>query len=249
MNGNKMVGKPIYITRALESLSKINQSALEQCKVTEYLHRNCKATKHAPVISPARPPMAIPPEDLPLMDVVDPHLPITPLQLDPDPDTIVWVGPDPPHHQGPNKQPDPEYLNESNSEHVEADPPVELQEPSPASSDQGGQEIGPGPAADQPPILLGQLLQSNDLKESNTELDYTGPPIKGHEATHEQRPNPLEASELHSESPSEVEEDGKESDDTEQPERAHSATKVGEPALKKSARKPKPNKKDDCLYY
>ena len=106
------------------------------------------------------------------MDVVDPHLPITPLQLDPDPDTIVWVGPDPPHHQGPNQEPDPEYLNESNSEHVEADPPVEIQEPSPASSDQGGQEVGPDLAVDQPPTLSEQLLQPYDLKESNTEQDY-----------------------------------------------------------------------------
>ena len=207
------------------------------------------------------------------MDVVDPHLPITPLQLDPDPDTIVWVRTDPPHHQGPNQEPshqraqdnglelitdqlpthhkqlfDPEYLNESNSEYVETDPPVEIQEPSPASSNQGSQEDGPELAVDQPPTLSKQLFQPNYLKESNTEQDYTEPPIEGHETTHEQGPSPTEVSEHHSKNPSDLEENEKESDDTEQPKRAHRVTEVGEPKLRKSARTPAP-KKDDAYVY
>ena len=268
-----MIGKPIYVTRALETLSKINQSALEQCKVTEYLHKNCRATEHVPMIPPARPPMIIPPDDLPLVDVTDPHLPVTPLQLDPDPDTIVWVRTDTPHHQGPNQEPshqraqddgpelitdqlptphrqlfDPEYLNESNSEYVETDPPVEIQEPSPASSNQGSQEDGPELAVDQPPTLSRQLFEPNYLKESNTEHDYTELPVEGHETTHAQESGPTEVSEHHSKNPNDLEENEKESDDTEQPEGAHRVTEVREPKLRKSARTPVPKIDGDYVY-
>ena len=91
MNGNKMIGKPIYVTRGLETLSKLDQSALEQCKVSEYLHRNCKATEHDPSVSATRHPTVTVPSTPPLVDLGDPHAPLSSHQLDPDINTIVWV--------------------------------------------------------------------------------------------------------------------------------------------------------------
>ena len=213
--------------------------------------------------------MIIPPDDLPMVDVTDPHLPVTPLQLDPDPDTIVWVRTDTPHHQGPNQEPshqraqddglelitdqlpthhrqlfDPEYLNESNSEYVGTDPPVEghkavhTQEPSPASSNQGGQEDGPELTTDQLPTPSRQLFDPNYLKESNTEHDDTELPVEGHRTVHAQEPDPAEVDKQQLDDPNYLEENDSEYDDTEPPVEGHTFTEVKEPRLRKSTRHP-----------
>ena len=111
MNGNKMIGKPIHITRGLETLSRINQSALEQCKVIEYLHNNCKAREHDPSVSSTRPTFTTVPNTLPLADLGDPHTPISSQMLDPDPNTIVWIREDT-HHSHRTQERDKEPSNQ-----------------------------------------------------------------------------------------------------------------------------------------
>ena len=91
---NRLVGKPIFITRGVETLSKLNQQALQPCKVTEYLHRNCKAdhADHDPV-NHHNPDLNVDNLHLEHSDV--PHdqssAPLSTRDLDPDANTTVWI--------------------------------------------------------------------------------------------------------------------------------------------------------------
>merc|ERR1711888_406530 len=92
---NRLVGRPIQIVRGVETLSRLNQSALQPCKVSEYLHRQCRAL-HPPPTPPPLPPGSQQPDPnlLPHEEEVE-HLdhstPLSTLQLDPDIHTTVWL--------------------------------------------------------------------------------------------------------------------------------------------------------------
>ena len=91
---NKLVGRPTFITRGVETLSKLNPLALQPCQVTEYLHRGCKVDhadqtpvdKHKPDINEDN--HHIEPCNAPN----DHHsAPLLTSDLNPDENTTVWI--------------------------------------------------------------------------------------------------------------------------------------------------------------
>ena len=91
---NRLVGRPIFITRGVETLSKLNQSALQPCKVSEYLHKDCKVD-HTDQDSVHRPKQDIIEHDSQIQPCSTPidHNPHPTLSEDIDPDehTTIWI--------------------------------------------------------------------------------------------------------------------------------------------------------------
>ena len=84
---NRLVGKPIHITRGVETLSKLNQDALQQCRIVEYLHRNCKVNH--PNQEPQGTLLPSPGDDVHIL--TDLHAPLSVNVLDPEESTTVWI--------------------------------------------------------------------------------------------------------------------------------------------------------------
>ena len=91
---NRLVGRPIFISRGVETLSRLNQSALQPCKVSEYLHRNCKVdhTNQDPVHRPGQDIVEQDNQEQPCNTPTDHSSdPIPPEELDPDHNTTIWI--------------------------------------------------------------------------------------------------------------------------------------------------------------
>ena len=116
---NKLRGTATYITRGLETLSKLNQATLQQCKVTEYLHRHCKLDHSL------QEPQNIhcPPQHYSDGEPPDPYSPLSVKDLDPHESTVVWIRDSEPP-QGPSLDPPHQVTRQQADLSQERDSPV-----------------------------------------------------------------------------------------------------------------------------
>ena len=137
MEGDKLMGTPTKLTRGLESLSMLNQDALDSCKIRQFLkHKCCPPQDQVPQIHEDQQEQnqntETEEEELPTVeeDVQD----LTPIEdIDPDINTVVWLERNRKEqqnqlHQGLDEQPhhhqmqDQSLVHQENGEQGHIDP-------------------------------------------------------------------------------------------------------------------------------
>ena len=95
LEGNKLKGKPTRIIRGLESLSRLNQDALDSCKIRKFLNHKCVPQQdQVPILeNDARTKQNnTETDEIDTQNAEDDTQEITSLEeMDPDINTTVWI--------------------------------------------------------------------------------------------------------------------------------------------------------------